>query len=116
MKKIIVAALIAGMAIPLSASSVKGSTVLRDCQPTAESPDKKEHKNQAFDLSFPAEGKNYTCRTDPSHSMNATDFVVGAPINYEISGSKVKISTPAKKHVECKVVRVENVPPPPTPQ
>ena len=107
MKKMIVLALMAGIAaVPLSASKVKGSTVLKDCQPTAQTPDK-EHKHQAFDLSFPAEGKNYTCRTDTDHSMNPTDFVVGETMSYEINGKKVKISTPANKHVDCKVVRVE---------
>jgi hypothetical protein len=114
MKKTIVLALIAGVAMPLSAAKIKGSAVLKDVQPTAQTPDK-EHKHQAYDLSFPAEGKSYTCRTDPDHSMNATDFVVGSTVSYEIDGNKVKISTPAKKHVDCKVVRVENASMP-TPQ
>jgi hypothetical protein len=109
MKKIIVLALVASISVPLFAAKIKGSAVLKDCQPTAQTPDK-QHKHQAYDLSFPAEGKSYTCRTDPAHSMNATDFVVGGSISYEIDGNKVKISTPANKHVECKVVRVENAP------
>jgi hypothetical protein len=109
MKKLIVMALIAGMALPLSAEKIKGSSALKDCQPTAQTPDK-DHKHQAYDLSFRAEGRSYTCRTDTDHSMNATDFVVGAEISYEIDGKKVRISTPAKKHVDCKVVRVENAP------
>ena len=109
MKKMIVTALIVGMAVPLSAAKLKGSGVLRDCQPTAGTPDK-DHKHQAFDLSFHAEGRNYTCRTDPKHSMNATDFVVGEAMSYEINGKRVKISTPADKHVDCTVVRVENAP------
>ena len=105
----IVLALVAGMALPLVAEKIKGSAVLKDCQPTAQTPDK-EHKHQAYDLSFRAEGRNYTCRTDTDHSMNATDFVVGETMSYEINGKKIKISTPANKHVECKVVRVENAP------
>ncbi len=107
MKKMIVLALAAAVAMPLFASKMKGSTVLKDVQPTAQTPDK-EHKHQAYDLSFNGEGKSYTCRTDSDKSMNATDFVVGNPINYEIDGKKVKISTPEKKKVECTVVRVEN--------
>jgi hypothetical protein len=106
MKKMIVLALIAGIAMPLSAAKIKGSTVLKDCQPTSQTPDK-EHKHQAFDLSFPAEGKNYTCRTDTDHSMNPTDFVVGETMSYEINGKKIKISTPENKHVDCTIVRVE---------
>jgi hypothetical protein len=107
MKKIIILALIAGIAMPLSAAKIRGSAILKDVQPTAQTPDK-DHKHQAFDLSFPAEGRNYTCRTDPDHSMNATDFVVGETMSYEINGKKVKISTPVNKHVDCTVVRVEN--------
>ncbi len=97
----IVLASMAGMVVvPLAASKVKGATDYPDCQPTAQTPDK-EHKHQSFDLSFPAEGKNYNCRTDTDQSMNPTDFVVGETMSYEINGKKVKISTPANKHVDC---------------
>ena len=109
MKKIIILALAAAVAIPLSAEKLKGASVFKDVQPTSQTPDK-QHKHQAYDLSFSAQGKNYTCRTDTDKSMNATDFVVGAPMSYEINGKKVKISTPEKKHVQCQVVRVEMAP------
>lgn len=104
----IVAALIA--AITLSAFAAKkltGTTTLKDCQP-ANTPDnsKKDKTHQTFDLSFDAQGKSYVCRTNPKKSMDATDFVVGDQINYELDGPKVTIKTSAGKKVGCTVVRV----------
>jgi hypothetical protein len=96
------------MAAPASASKVEGSTLLKDLQPTGTTD--KEHKHQAYDLFFQAEGRQYTCRTDSGKSTNATDFVVGSDIKYLIDGTKAKIKTPQGKQVECKIVRVENTP------
>ena len=90
---------------PAFAAKLKGNTTLKDSQ-TAGVKDK-EHKHQAYDLSFDAEGKSYTCRTDSGKSMNATDFVVGTSMKYELDGDKAKLETPEGKKVECKVVRVE---------
>jgi hypothetical protein len=103
-----VAVLIMAAAIQASAASkVDGTTALKDFQP-AGTPDK-DHKHQAFDLSFEGSGKAYTCRTDPKKSTNATDFVVGDQIRYQVDGNKGKIKTPNGKQVECKIVRVENL-------
>jgi hypothetical protein len=92
----------------LADKKLQGDTTLKDSQPTGTKD--KEHKHQAYDLSFNAVGKAYTCRTDPNKSMNATDFVVGSSVKYEIDGKNVKIKTPEGKQVECKVVRVEMAP------
>jgi len=54
----------------------------------------KEHKHTAYNLSFAAEGKNYTRRTDSKKSVNATDFIVGAEMAYEMNNQKVKIKSP----------------------
>ena len=94
--------------LPTSASKIEGTTTLKDSQPTG-TPDK-EHKHQAYDLSFQASGKLYTCRTDPQKSMNATDFVVGTDMKYQVNGNKAKLKTPQGKEVECKIVRVEASP------
>lgn len=94
--------------LPASAAKIEGSATLKDSQPTGTTD--KEHKHQAYDLSFDAQGKSYTCRTDSKKSMNATDFVVGTQIHYEINGNKTKIKTPEKKEVNCKIVRVEAAP------
>jgi hypothetical protein len=104
----IIAVLIMAAVLQASATSkIDGTTTLKDSQP-AGTPDK-DHKHQAYDLSFEGSGKAYTCRTDPKKSMNATDFVVGNEIRYYIDGNKGKIKTSNGKQVECKIVRVENL-------
>jgi hypothetical protein len=100
------AILLLAMTLPASASKIEGSTTLKDSQPTGSID--KEHKHQAYDLSFQASGKLYTCRTNSDDSMNATDFIVGHEMKYEIDGKNAKIKTPEGKHVECKIVRVED--------
>jgi hypothetical protein len=96
--------LILTLALPAFAAKLKGSSTLKDSQPFGTTD--KKHKNQTYDLSFDAEGKNYTCRTSPKKSMNATDFVVGGKITYEIDNQKATIKTAENKEVQCKIVRV----------
>jgi len=111
MRKAALAFLVLAMAVPaLADKKIQGTTTLKDSQPTANPPEKKKH--QTYDLTFNATDKAYTCRTNPDKSMNATDFVVGGDIRYEIDGQKVKLKTAQGKQVECKVVRVEAVPAP----
>jgi hypothetical protein len=97
-----------GLTLPSFADKFKADTTLKDSQPYGVKD--KEHKHQVYDLSFEAQGKAYTCRTDSGHSMNATDFVVGSPIHLEIDGNKAKIKTPANKKAECEIVRVQALP------
>jgi hypothetical protein len=94
--------------LPSFADKIKGDTTLKDSQPHGTQD--KQHKHQAYDLSFDAKGKNYTCRTDSKKSMDATEFVVGGKINYEINNNKATIKTPENKKVDCKIVRVELIP------
>lgn len=92
--------------LPASAADkVKGTATLKDTQTTGMKD--KQHKHQAYDLFFNTEGKSYTCRTDSNKSMNATDFVVGTQIRYEIDGDKTKVWSSAGKKVGCRIVRVE---------
>ncbi len=88
-----------------AADKITGTVTLKDLQ-TAGVEDK-NHKHQAYDLSFDTEGKSYTCRTASKKSMNATDFVVGTTLRYEIKGDKAKIWSPDDKKVDCRIVRVE---------
>lgn len=104
----IIATLIVAIALPaFAAKKITGTTTLKDCQP-ANNPNnsKKDKTHQTFDLFFDAEGKSYTCRTPPNKSMDATDFVVGDQIKYELDGQKATIKTSAGKKVGCTVVRV----------
>lgn len=105
----ILASTFATTALPVSAEKIKGETTLKDSQ-TYGSPDK-DHKHQGYDLIFNARDKGYTCRTNPKKSMDATDFVVGSQIRYEIDKDKAKIKTSANKEVQCKIVRVEHITP-----
>jgi hypothetical protein len=105
-KRNLLAALLLATALPAFASPrIQGKTTLKDFKPLDAAAAKKAH--QAYDLLFTAEGKNYTCRTDPSKSVNATDFVVGTEVSYEVDGKNGKIKTAKNKKVECKIVRVE---------
>ncbi len=104
----VIALLVTLMTKPaLADKKIQGTAALKDSQPVG-TPDK-HHKHQAYDLFFNTGDKAYTCRTDPNKSMDATDFVVGTDVRYEIDGKKVKIKTPEGKQVECKVVRVEAI-------
>ena len=91
--------------LPAAAEKFKGTTTLSDVQ--TEGTKDKNHKHQVYDLLFAANQKSYTCRTDVNKSMNATDFVVGSQVKYEIDDNKVKIQSMRGKKVECKIVRVE---------
>lgn len=106
MHKTLTAVMLACMvAVPASASSkFKGKTTLKDVQTTG-SPDK-NHKHQQYDLLFDTKDKSYTCRTDGNHSMNATDFVVGTQIKYEVDDKEGTLKTTDNKEVKCKIVRV----------
>ncbi|HXY49464.1 MAG TPA: hypothetical protein VEI01_08440 [Terriglobales bacterium] len=89
-----------------------GTTTLKDLQPagTPGSEGKRNKKTkQQFDFIFETSGKHYTCRTDVKTSVNATDFVVGSNLAYEIDGQKAKLKGASGKDVKCTVVRVENL-------
>ena len=100
---------LAAIVATLSASAAKlnGSAALKELQPFGTTD--KQHKHQAYDLSFDAEGHSYTCRTNYKKSIDATEFVVGSQVNYEIDKNKAKIKTSQNKKLECKIVRVEKM-------
>ena len=100
-----VALLVLAIAVTAAAGSkIDGTTTLKDFQPAGTTD--KNHKNQQYDLSFAASGKQYTCRTNEKQSLKATDFVVGSDVKYEISGNKGKLKSTSGKQVECTIVRV----------
>jgi hypothetical protein len=105
-KRALIAALLVLAGLPaIAARELEGHTTLKDLRPYDIKD--REHKHTAYDILFAAEGRSYTCRTDPKKSVNATDFIVGSDILYQIKGQKVKIKTPEKKELECAIVRVE---------
>jgi hypothetical protein len=103
-----VALLIMTMAIAAAAGSkIEGTTTLKDFQPAGTTA--KDHKNQQYDLSFVALGKQYTCRTNEKKSLKASDFVVGSDLSYEIGGNKGKLKSASGKQIECTIMRVANL-------
>ena len=85
----------------------QGTATLKDLQPTGTT-DKKTHKNQQYDFTFVAPPNQYTCRTPEKTKLNATDYVVGNSITYQIGGNKAKLKNASGKETKCTVVRVEN--------
>jgi uncharacterized protein YcfJ len=101
------------MAIAITAvagSKIEGTTTLKDFQPTGTTD--KNRKNQQYDLSLVASGRQYTCRTSEKEKLKATDFVVGSDVKYQINGDKGKVKNTNGKQVECTVVRVADLPGP----
>jgi hypothetical protein len=88
-------------------SKIEGTTTLKDFQPAGTTD--KDHKNQQYDLSFAASGKQYTCRTSEKKSLNAIDFVVGSDVKYQIDGNKGKVKNASGKQIECTIVRVADL-------
>lgn len=86
-----------------------GKTTLKDLQPAGTTD--KDNKNQQFDFSFSASGKEYTCRTGQKTKINATDFVVGSDLSYEVDGNKGKLKSSSGKKVDCSIVRVAEAAP-----
>jgi hypothetical protein len=106
-KRNLLTVLMLAITMTAMAAKIAGTTTLKDLQPTGQT-DKKTHKHQQFDLFFDAQGMRYTCRTNYNKSTNATDFVVGGELRYEVSGDKGKLKTANGKQTECKIVRVES--------
>lgn len=104
----IIPLLIMAMAITAAGSKIEGTTTLKDFQPTGTTD--KIHRNQQYDLSFAASGREYTCRTNENESLKATDFVVGSEVKYEINGNKGKVKNARGKQIECIIVRVAELP------
>lgn len=107
-KSVALLAVMMMIAITAAGSKIEGMTTLKDFQPTGITD--KTHKNQQYDLSFAASGKQYTCRTNEKESLKATDFIVGSDLKYEIGGNKGKLKSSSGKQIECTIVRVADLP------
>jgi len=92
----------------LGAHKESGTTKLANVEP-AGTTDKK-HKHQQYDFTFDAPTHEYTCRSKEGDKINATDFVVGSNIDYQVKGNKGKVRGSTGKEVNCTIVRVANLP------
>jgi hypothetical protein len=111
MRKLYIIALTVGLAVPALAGSPKesGSTKLKDVQPAGVTD--KNHKKQQYDFTFDSAKNEYTCRSNEKEKVNATDFVVGSDIQYQVQGNKGKVkSTSTGKQLGCMIVRVAQLP------
>lgn len=106
-KRCAMLALIMVVALPAMAAKDKGTTTLKDVKAVGQYD--KDHKHQQYDLLFDTKDKSYACRTDGKHSMNATDFVVGTQMKYEIDSNEGTLKNTDNKEVKCKIVKVEMV-------
>lgn len=85
-------------------SKIQGTTTLKDFQPAGTTG--KDHKNLQYDLTFVAAGKEYTCRSNEKKSLNATQYVVGSELKYQVDGNKGKVKNASGKQIDCTIVRV----------
>lgn len=85
-----------------------GTTKLVNVQPAGTTD--KHHKHQQYDFTFDAQTHEYTCRSKEGDKINATDFVVGSNIDYQVKGNKGKVKGSTGKEVSCTIVRVADLP------
>jgi len=94
--------------LTFAANKQSGTTTLKDVQP-AGTTDKK-HKKQQYDLTFTTPNNEFTCRSNENRKMEATQFVVGSTISYQIKGNKGEVkNSQSGKSVKCTVVRVAHL-------
>jgi hypothetical protein len=101
-----VASCLAGTA--LAAQKETGTTKLVNVDPAGTTD--KHHKHQQYDFTFDAQTHEYTCRSKEGDKINATDFVVGSNIDYQVKGNKGKVKSTTGKQVSCTIVRVADLP------
>jgi hypothetical protein len=97
----------------LGAQKQTGTTKLVDVQP-AGTPGKGQ-KHQQYDFTFEGRTHEYTCRSKQGDKINATDFVVGSNVDYQVKGNKGKVKSSTGKEVSCTIVRVADLPTSPKP-
>jgi hypothetical protein len=96
-----------------AAQKETGTTKLANVQPAGTTD--KHHKHQQYDFTFDAQTHEYTCRSKEGDKINATDFVVGSNIDYQVKGNKGKVKGSTGKEVSCTIVRVAELPATPAP-
>ena len=91
-----------------AAQKETGTTKLVDVQPAGTTG--KKHNQQQYDFTFDAQTHEYTCRSKEGDKINATDFVVGSNVDYQVKGNKGKVRGSNGKDVNCTIVRVAQLP------
>jgi len=91
-----------------AAQKETGTTKLINVEPAGTTD--KDHKRLQYDFTFDGKTQEYSCRSKEKTKINATDFVVGTNIDYEVKGNNGKVKSSTGKEVDCTIVRVANVP------
>jgi opacity protein-like surface antigen len=92
------------------AANVVQTATLRDLQ-TVGTTDKKM-KHQQYDLVIDTSAKEYVCRSKLGSTVKPTQFVVGATIEFKLSGQNGEAKNSAGNQVKCGIVRVATLPVP----
>ncbi len=99
----------------MAASTVEPAT-LKDLQTVGTT--SKKQKHQQYDLVVETPSNEYVCRTKLGSSVKPTQFVVGSPLQFKVSGQNGEATNTAGNHLKCAIVRVgapTSSPTPPTP-
>jgi hypothetical protein len=109
MRNVYIVALAICLTSPVYAAQKEtGTTKLVDVQPAGTTG--KKHKHQQYDFTFDAQSHEYTCRSKENDKINATDFVVGTNVDYQVKGNKGKVKGATGKEASCTIVRVAQLP------
>jgi hypothetical protein len=66
----------------------------------------KKQKHQQYDMVVDTSNQEFTCRTKLGSSFNATEYAVGSPLQFKVSGQKGEVTNAAGKKTKCAIVRV----------
>ncbi len=92
------------------AEKVPQPSTLRDLE-TVGTTNKKE-KHQQYDLIIDTSSNEYVCRSKLGEKVKPTEFVVGSPIQFKLSGQNGEATNAVGNRIKCGIVRVAVIPPP----
>src|ERR1700723_1702865 len=95
----------------VAANSVEPAT-LKDLQTVGTT--SKKQKHQQYDLVVDTPSNEYVCRTKLGSSVKPTQFVVGSPLQFKVSGQTGEATNTAGNHLKGAIVRA-GAPTPRTP-
>src|SRR6202789_1260167 len=94
------------------AASTTTTATLKDLQTVGSTTKKQKHQQYDFVVDTPT--NEYVCRTKLGSSVKPTQFVVGSPLQFKVSGQNGEATNTAGNHLKCAIVRV-GAPTPRTP-
>ena len=92
------------------AEKVPQPATLRDLETVGSTTKKQKH--QQYDLIIDTSSNEYVCRSKLGEKVKPTEFVVGSPIEFKLSGQNGDAMNAVGNHIKCGIVRVALAPPP----